>query len=218
MKGKEAVLDHVSMRRVNELCAMGARPPVIHALLPDFPRDIVVNLWVMHNGKRPPKGPLPSDANFYLNGSTRRLQSSLIIKTFQKLRDTGVHDIDALISTYKQYNSSFSHLEESVRYSMDRVWGLIREFVSVRSVTMVCCPHCKAEYIHKALEIVNHRYCPMRKLVAHYESVTEIAKNPELVASDQTVRHLQQDEFEHGVIAMPFETHPKTLSVYRTKG
>jgi hypothetical protein len=205
MSVKEAVLDQETLRRVNELCIAGARPPVIRALLPSFPTELIVNLWVVHNGKRPPKGPLPSNVEHYLSGPSRRLQSSLVLNVFEKSRAAGAHDIDALLTAYRQYVIAFGHTEADP-YSFDRVWGLYRELISLRTITLVKCPCCNARYVHRTLEVVNHRHCPMRRYLAHHDNLVEAVLNPEVdTAASETGKRSSQSQIEVGVIALPYE-------------
>lgn len=205
MSLKEAILDQETLRRVNELCMAGARPPVIRALLPSFPTELISNLWVLHNGKRPPKGPLPSNVEHYLSGPSRRLQSSLVLNVFEKSRAAGAHDIDALLTAHKQYMITFGQTEIDP-YSFDRVWGLHREFISMRTITLVKCPCCNARYVHRTLEVVNHRHCPMRRYLAHHDNLVDAVLNPEPeTTTSGSGRRPSQSQIEAGVIALPYE-------------
>jgi hypothetical protein len=204
VKKHAIVLDQATMARVTELCRLGARPPVIYALFPDFPKDLVVDMWVIHQGKRPPKGPLPSDLNSYMLGSHRRLQSSFILKTFSDLRNAGSHDVDAIIAAHRLYLETFKdHAELNPLFSVERTWVLIREFISVRSIALVRCPCCHAQYVHKAYEFVNHRLCPMYKLIPHTDDILQKAINPSWTEDAPADRKGRQANYSMNEIAMP---------------
>lgn len=168
---KNIVHDLAVLRRLVRLCDLGARPPVIRSLLPTVPDAVITELWTERQGKRPPRGPLPHNVGFFLANPTRRLQSSFLLTVFDELRKSGAHDTDALVAAYMQFAQTFDVASQSSEdvISFDRGWFLIREFTTVRSLMLVKCDGCGARYIHRNLELINHRNCPVCKHIEEFD-------------------------------------------------
>lgn len=160
---KRIYSDMNTVRRVQELCKIGTRPPVLRALFPSFPDTTITNIWVDVCGKRPPRGPLPYNIRSFLSNPQKRLETALVIKTFLRLRKLGAHDIDAMIGAYHvcAERLSESRMQHKTQLCFDRVWFICREYTSLRSIVLVRCPHCRCYYAHSVSEAVNHDFCPM---------------------------------------------------------
>jgi hypothetical protein len=161
---KRVVTDVALLQRLQEICSLGCRPPVLRSLFPTIPEALVTHIWIEQCGRRPPRGPLPYTAKNFLNSPQKRLEAAIVIRHFIRLRELGHSDIDALIGTY---HASFSDLSsDRVRhkeaFTFDRVWFIYREYTSMRSIVLIKCPRCGVYYAHSQKEAINHDLCPMR--------------------------------------------------------
>ncbi len=87
-----------TLRRLERLVQLGARPPVIRSLVPTLHDSVISDAWSEHHGRRAPRGPLPHNVGFFLANPQRRLQASFVLAVFDDLRRLGVADVEALIS------------------------------------------------------------------------------------------------------------------------
>lgn len=165
---KNQIFNEDSLRRVKALCKLGARPPVIRALMPSFPEAFVSAVWEGEQGRRPPRGPLPHTVTQYLDHAARRLHSSFFLTAFHDLREKGIHDTDAIIVAYQRYMRMMDGVTEEPIMSLDRAWVLVRDFVKLKSIKLVTCPNCGTRYVHSRDELVSERNCPVRRLVPDY--------------------------------------------------
>ena len=201
------------LRRLVRLCDLGARPPVIRSLLPTVPDGVITELWTERHGRRPPRGPLPHNVGFFLASPTRRLQSSYLLTIFHELRQFGVHDTDALIVAYMQFAQTFDVSSQTPddAITFDRGWFLVREFSAVRSLALVRCDGCGARYIHRNLELINHRNCPVCRRIEACEParqrqvVTCDSHPPVFMVADQISTSAQQQEIDTRQSLLPFE-------------
>nr|WP_246262047.1 FlhC family transcriptional regulator [Azoarcus taiwanensis] len=156
-----------TLRRLERLVQLGARPPVIRSLVPTLHDSVISDAWSEHHGRRAPRGPLPHNVGFFLVSPKRRLQASFILAVFDDLRRLGVADAEALIVTYEQFLATFDDDSSPVdsRLTFDRAWFLIREYTTVRSLLLVRCDACGSRHIHRAFELINHGQCPACGLV-----------------------------------------------------
>lgn len=152
---KKHTLDVDTLRRINRLCEIGARPPVIKALLPAAHDTLIRTQWDAFQDAAPPKGRLPMLVEWFLSNYNVKLQSSYIASVWRRASDNKVHYVDAYLAAYDQYIATFPE----PLLTFDRAWYLIRT-LSTRMMTTVTCPDCDSEYIHNPNELTNHKTCP----------------------------------------------------------
>jgi len=148
-------LDVDTLRRINRLCEVGARPPVIKALLPTAHDTVIRDQWEAIQGSAPPKGRLPMLVEWFLSNYQIKLQSSYIAAVWRRATESQVHYVDAYLAAYDQYVETF----EEPLLTFDRAWYLIRTLSSQMMTTDIC-PECNTEYIRNPDELVNHKTCP----------------------------------------------------------
>ena len=148
-------LDIDTLRRLNRLCALGARPPVIKALLPTAHPALIRSQWEAIQHCPPPKGRLPMLVDWFLSNYQIKLHSSFIAAVWRRATASQLHFVDAYMAAYDQYLLTFPE----PLLTFDRAWYLIRA-LSSRMMTTVQCPECNTEYIQNPDELVNHRSCP----------------------------------------------------------
>lgn len=152
---KPAKLEVETLRRINRLCEIGARPPVIEALLPAAPDALIRSQWQAIQQKTPPKGRLPILIDWYFSNYQVKLQSSYIVAIFKRTNMADVHYVDGYITSYEKYLEVF----DNPALSFDRTWYLIRA-LSAQLITTVTCNECGSEYIHNPHSQIDHRTCP----------------------------------------------------------
>lgn len=152
---KLAKLEVDTLRRINRLCDLGARPPVIEALLPTVTDSLIRSQWQAIQQKTPPKGRLPILIDWYFSNYQVKLQSSFIAAIFKRTNVADVHYVDGYITSYERYLEVF----ESPALSFDRAWYLIRA-LNADLITTVTCRECGSEYIHNPHSQIDHRTCP----------------------------------------------------------
>ena len=166
-----------TISRLNRLCELGARPPVIQAMLPSVPEQMVRNQWEMINGESSKKGRLPNVPEWYFSTYIIKLQSSFVAFTWRQLIAGNMHYIDAYIATYEIYTRTF----ETPLLSFDRVWFLGR-ILSAKMIATTACDKCASAYIHNKDNLINHKHCPVCRVYAPKAAPKEAAKGFVLAA------------------------------------
>ena len=177
-----AKLEVETLRRLNRLCELEARPPAILALLPNLKEAFVRAQWMATLGKAPPRGPLPLKEDFYFSSYQNRLEGSYFIRVWQQLIDAQFHYVDAYIGAYEQYSELFG---DKRLMSFDRAWCLARAVASEQlKITVVQCDACSSFYIHNVNDLINHRNCPVCRLCGLRETARNRQKTREIDGED----------------------------------
>ena len=167
--------------RLNRLCELGARPPVIQAMLPTVPEPLLRSQWEIINGEPAKKGRLPNVPDWYFSTYQIKLQSSFCALIYKKLLSSDLHYIDAYIATYEIYSQTF----EERLMSFDRVWFLGR-ILSAKMVKTTVCDKCHSVYIHHADNLINHKHCPVCHQLAQKPEAQKLNTQPIKVSTKKT--------------------------------
>ena len=73
-----------TLMRVEELCRLGARPPVIRELTRLEADALIARIYRETTGRSPPRGQLPTDHRQYVASPAHRLQASVIAMQHRK--------------------------------------------------------------------------------------------------------------------------------------
>ncbi len=127
-----------TLARVDELCRLGARPPVIRELTRFDAEALVARIFRETTGRSPPRGQLPTDHRQYVSTPAQRLQASLIAAVYSRM--SRVHPVycDAVIATYRLYRGVFG---ANARFGLDRTWHLLR-CLRLGKLEQRSCPGC----------------------------------------------------------------------------
>ena len=167
-------LEVETLRRLNRLCELEARPPTILALLPNLKETFVKTQWIAIRGINPPRGPLPLKEDFYFSSFQNRLEASYFVRVWQKLINANFHYVDAYVSAYEQYSEMFGVKR---LMTFDRAWCLARAVSAERvRVMVVKCDCCDSHYIHNRADLINHKNCPVCRLYGLRDSKRSAAK------------------------------------------
>ena len=168
-------LEVETLRRLNRLCELEARPPTILALLPNLKETFVKVQWIAIRGINPPRGPLPLKEDFYFASFQNRLEASFFVRVWQKLIDANFHYVDAYVSAYEQYSETFGPKR---LMTFDRAWCLARGVSAERvRIMLVKCDACQSNYIHNRADLINHKNCPVCRLYSLRETKRAAAKS-----------------------------------------
>lgn len=161
-------------------CAMlGARVRTIHHLTGLRPREL---LYLLFNSLAPPPcGRAPNSREWYHSANLlQRVESSIVISNFQRMRRLGFPAPEALIGAYRYYQSMY---RPPPRISFDRAFDLAAHteglwIAQEPSFRLVACPRCGGEFLD-ALGGTETcaRPCPFCQLIDRH------ARDPRLTAS-----------------------------------
>jgi hypothetical protein len=148
-------LDIETLRRIEQLCVVGARPPTIVSLLPTANPSLIRERWEAAQGYTPPKGRLPMLVEWYFSNYQIKLHASCVASFWRRATENSVHYVDAYLAAYNHYLEIFPE----PLLTFDRAWCLIRA-LSSKQMTTAICPKCDTTYVHNPNDLVNHKTCP----------------------------------------------------------
>lgn len=162
-----------------DCAALGARVRTIHHLTGLRPRDLHRLLFTEH--APPPRGRAPDTRDWYHTANLLcRIEASVIVSNFRRLRVMGFSAADALVASYRYYQSVY---RPPYRISFDRAFDLASHteglWIAKSSVFQVQqCLRCGSEYL-AAIGAAPRadRLCPFCQLINRHE------RDPRLTAS-----------------------------------
>lgn len=146
-----------TLTRVEALCRLGARPPVIRALTGWEGEALVARMFQEINGRRPPRGQLPRDHRQYLATPALRLQASVLAALAGAARHAGLDACEALLAAYRMYVHLFG---PRARVGVDRAWHLLQCLQEGR-LRQVRCADCGGALVAAAEVDVVAPECPL---------------------------------------------------------
>lgn len=182
------IIPPLALERLDALCDVRARPPVIRALIPQLPEAFVARRWEERVGKRPSRGPLPHTVSGFFATPGRRLEATYVLVQFRRLQQSGIPDVDALIQVFHDYMERYVHAAnnmngESIVFggdqplTFDRLWCLVRGYTNHRTVLIADCGHCGGVFVHSRDEVPTARLCPVRSILKSGRST--LAEQPD---------------------------------------
>lgn len=125
---------------------LGARPPVVRAMVPVKTR-VAGQLYLEMTGKNPPRGMLVASTEWFFQVAKRNRQGATFIKIFKAAcaEMSGELEAEVLIEAYQRYLEQIGI--EEVCLTLDRAWWLLRE-VKIRNLLVeACCKKCGVDYL-----------------------------------------------------------------------
>jgi flagellar transcriptional activator FlhC len=145
-----------------EMLALGARAPVVNALL-DLPKTEVAKLSMVVADRAPPRGMLPSDPKWYSSTirPRRAVQSAFFANVWFLVRSQRKCDSPAshMLAAYKIFIRHFEGVGEEIILSFDRAWVLTRLLLG-RSLVMVPCQSCNSHFVLQHDDLAHGYLCP----------------------------------------------------------
>ncbi|CAB3792436.1 Flagellar transcriptional regulator FlhC [Paraburkholderia caffeinitolerans] len=134
--------------RASALIELGARMQVLESELA-LPRDRLIRLYHEIKGESPPKGMLPSSADWYMTWQAN-IHASLFYNTYVFLKDSaGCSHLDALTKGFRLYREHCAHNDLEMQLDLTRAWTLVR-FFKGGILQLTSCRRCAGKFvIHK---------------------------------------------------------------------
>ncbi|MFX1675329.1 flagellar transcriptional regulator FlhC [Paraburkholderia sp. A2WS-5] len=134
--------------RASALIELGARMQVLESELA-LPRDRLIRLYHEIKGESPPKGMLPSSADWYMTWQAN-IHASLFYNTYVFLKDSaGCSHLDALTKGFRLYREHCMHNSLEMQLDLTRAWTLVR-FFNGGILQLTSCRRCAGKFvIHK---------------------------------------------------------------------
>lgn len=134
--------------RASALIELGARMQVLESELA-LPRDRLIRLYHEIKGESPPKGMLPSSADWYMTWQAN-IHASLFYNMYAFLKDeAGCSHLDALTKGFRLYREHCAHNGLEMQLDLTRAWTLVR-FFNGGLLQLTACRRCAGKFvIHK---------------------------------------------------------------------
>ncbi|GAB6851612.1 flagellar transcriptional regulator FlhC [Paraburkholderia kururiensis] len=149
--------DAQEVLRAIALIELGARMQVLESELA-LPRDRLVRLYREVKGESPPKGMLPSSADWYMTWMAN-IHASLFYNTYVFLKNEAkCSHLDALTKGYRLYREHCTHAGLEPQLDLTRAWTLVR-FFNGGLLEMTQCSRCSGKFIGHKYELRRNKAC-----------------------------------------------------------
>lgn len=177
MSKKSLVEELQQVQLAIELIELGARLQVLQAET-DLSRARLIKLYKEVRGYSPPKGMLPSSADWFMTWRPN-IHSSLFYNFYRQLtKNQNCQRIDAFVKAYRLYLEQVNQDESEAVLDMTRAWTLVRFFES-GMLELAECTSCSGHF-------VVHAFTPTKDFICG------ICNPPS--RAGKTGRRLQQEE------------------------
>lgn len=199
-----------ALKLAHDCAALGARVRTIHHLTGLRPRELLYLLFNAH--APPPCGRAPNSREWYHNANLlQRIEASVVIANFQRMRHLGFPAAEALIEAYRYYLSMY---RPPPRISFDRAFDLAAHTAGLwiardSSFRLTLCTRCGSEFLDALGGTdTSARPCPFCQLVDRH------ARDPRLTASFAEPLPVSTDLIAHltPVLAAPTDADGETPS------
>jgi len=154
---KSVAEDAQQVLRAIELIELGARMQVLECEL-TLPRERMIRLYHELMGKAPPRGLLPSSADWYMTWLAN-LHSSLFYSAYHFMRhQAGESHLDALTKAYRVYVEHCRTTGADVLLDLTRAWTLVR-FFGADIVQMAPCSRCGGKFVAYKYDLCDGMVC-----------------------------------------------------------
>ena len=168
-----------ALQLAHDCAALGARIRTIHHLTGLRPRELLYLLFNAH--AMPPCGRAPNSREWYHNANLlQRIEASVVIANFQRMRHLGFPAPEALVGAYRYYQSMY---RPPPRISFDRAFDLAAHteglwIAKAPSFRLAACARCGSEFLDALVGAdTTARPCPFCQLLDRH------ARDPRLTAS-----------------------------------
>ena len=168
-----------ALQLARDCAALGARIRTIHHLTGLRPRELLHLLFNSH--AMPPCGRAPNSREWYHRANlVQRIEASIVIANFRRMRHLGFPAPEALVGAYRYYQSMY---RPPPRISFDRAFDLAAHteglwIAKTPSFRLASCSRCGSEFLDAfAGADTSARPCPFCQLLDRH------ARDPRLTAS-----------------------------------
>lgn len=149
--------DAQEVLRAIALIELGARMQVLESELA-LPRDRLVRLYREVKGESPPKGMLPSSADWYMTWMAN-IHASLFYNTYVFLKNEAkCSHLDALTKGYRLYREHCTHAGLEPQLDLTRAWTLVRFFDAGMLQLTPCC-RCSGKFVAHKHDLQHNVVC-----------------------------------------------------------
>ncbi|MFP5476139.1 MAG: FlhC family transcriptional regulator [Gammaproteobacteria bacterium] len=182
-----------TLKLAHDCAGLGARIRTIHHLTGLRPRELLYLLFNAH--AQPPCGRAPNSREWYHNANLlQRIEASIVIANFRRMRLLGFPAAEALVGAYRYYQSIY---RPPPRISFDRAFDLAAHteglwIAKLASFRLASCTRCGSEFLDAlAGADTMARSCPFCQLVDRH------ARDPRLTASFAEPPPVSEDLIAH---------------------
>jgi flagellar transcriptional activator FlhC len=145
------------MLRAITLIQLGARMQVLQSEL-TLPRDRLIRLYHEVKGVSPPKGMLPSSADWYMTWMAN-IHASLFYNTYTFLKEQAkCTHLEALTKAYQLYLEHCANGGVDAQLDLTRAWTLVRFFNGGLLQLSPCC-RCAGKFVAHKYDLSHNKVC-----------------------------------------------------------
>jgi flagellar transcriptional activator FlhC len=149
--------DAQQMFRAIALIELGARMQVLETEL-TLPRDRLIRLYREVTGVSPPKGMLPSSADWYMTWMAN-IHASLFYNIYVFLKsEAQCSHLDALTKGYRLYRDHCASAALNPELDLTRAWTLVR-FFNGGILELVPCHRCGGKFVGYKYDLPTAKVC-----------------------------------------------------------
>jgi flagellar transcriptional activator FlhC len=155
---RTSVIDDArEVMRASALIELGARMQVLESELA-LPRDRLIRLYHEIKGESPPKGMLPSSADWYMTWQAN-IHASLFYNTYVFLKDEArCSHLDALTKGFRLYLEHCARNGVEAQLDLTRAWTLVR-FFNGGIVQLTPCRRCTGKFVIHKYDVPGGKVC-----------------------------------------------------------
>ncbi|RKP48251.1 flagellar transcriptional regulator FlhC [Trinickia fusca] len=149
--------DAHEVARAVALIELGARMQVLESEL-SLSRDRLIRLYREVKSESPPKGMLPSSADWYMTWQAN-IHASLFYNTYSFLKNEGCcSHVDALTKGYRLYKEHCAYGCIEPQLDLTRAWTLVR-FFNGGILQLSPCRRCGGKFVGYKHDLPGHKVC-----------------------------------------------------------
>jgi hypothetical protein len=159
-----------SLKIAKDCAELGARFRTICCITGLTNRE--VNNLFFADSQSIPRGRPPESPEWYHSANLlNRVEASIVISTYRRIRDLGFAPAEALVAGYRHYQAA---CRQRPRVSFDRAFDLVSHvdglwLATKPNLSLLTCDNCEAQYVATAsTHPVSSQDCPFCKLLARY--------------------------------------------------
>lgn len=164
-----------ALRLAKDCVALGARRRTIEHITGLAHGDI--RRFFFRDSSSAPRGRRPDSPDWYHRANLlKRVEASMFVSIYRRIRGLGFSPAEALVSGYKHYRQICS---SRARINFDRAFDLASHVdglwvARVRNLSLLTCSICTSEYVTSPGAPSISQECPFCKLVKRYEREARI--------------------------------------------
>ena len=192
MAKSSLVEDAREVTRAVALIELGARMQVLESEI-SLSRDRLIRLYHEVKGESPPKGMLPSSADWYMTWQAN-IHASLFYNTYAFLKNEAkCTHLDALTTGYRLYREHCDHAGLEAQLDLTRAWTLVR-FFNGGLLELTCCPRCAGKFVAHKHDLNGGKVCAICQPPSRAGKKRKTAEIKPRIAASKTPQPQQQQQ------------------------